>query len=49
MMMVMPLVFTFMMLNLPSGLVLYWLVSNLLGIGQQYLMLRTPEATKGRG
>lgn len=32
----MPLIFTFMFLNFPSGLVLYWLVNNLIGIGQQY-------------
>lgn len=40
MMMFMPIVFTYMFLNFPAGLVLYWLVSNLLGITQQYLMLR---------
>ena len=40
MMMIMPLVFTFMLINFPSGLVLYWLVSNVLGIAQQYIMLR---------
>jgi YidC/Oxa1 family membrane protein insertase len=44
MMMVMPVVFTFMFFNFPSGLVLYWLVSNLLGISQQYLMLRAPAS-----
>ena len=37
MMMMMPIVFTFMFINFPSGLVLYWFVNNLLGIGQQYL------------
>ena len=35
-MMLMPIVFTFMFLGFPSGLVLYWLISNLLGIAQQY-------------
>ncbi|MEE9292794.1 MAG: membrane protein insertase YidC, partial [Acidobacteriota bacterium] len=40
MMYMMPVVFTFFMLNMPSGLVLYWLVNNLLGIGQQYLVNR---------
>ena len=35
MMMMMPIVFTFMFLWAPSGLVLYWLTSNLFGIGQQ--------------
>ena len=42
-MMLMPLVFTFMFINLPSGLVLYWLVNNVLTIGQQYWMLRTSK------
>ncbi|KMY68612.1 hypothetical protein AAU61_02970 [Desulfocarbo indianensis] len=36
MMMLMPVVFTFIFINFPSGLVLYWLVNNLLSIGQQY-------------
>jgi YidC/Oxa1 family membrane protein insertase len=40
MMMVMPLVFTFMFLWAPSGLVIFWFLSNLLGIGQQYLTNR---------
>jgi YidC/Oxa1 family membrane protein insertase len=35
MMLVLPLVFTFMFLNFPSGLVLYWLLNNVLTIGQQ--------------
>jgi YidC/Oxa1 family membrane protein insertase len=37
MMMFMPVVFTAMFLWVPSGLVLYWTVSNVWGIGQQYL------------
>jgi YidC/Oxa1 family membrane protein insertase len=41
MMMMMPLVFTFMFINFPSGLTIYWLVNNLLSIGQQYLINRT--------
>jgi len=40
MMLVMPFVFTFMFLNLPSGLVLYWTVSNILQILQQWFMDR---------
>ena len=36
MMMLMPLVFTFIFINFSSGLVLYWLVSNLFSIAQQY-------------
>lgn len=35
MMLALPVVFTFMFLSFPSGLVLYWLVNNLLTIGQQ--------------
>jgi len=36
MMLAMPIVFTFLFLNFPSGLVIYWLVSNVLSISQQY-------------
>jgi len=39
-MLIMPFIFTFMFLNLPSGLVLYWFVSNVLQIFQQKLMNR---------
>ncbi|MCK7507579.1 MAG: membrane protein insertase YidC [Desulfobacterales bacterium] len=35
-MLVMPIVFTFLFISFPSGLVLYWLINNILGIGQQY-------------
>jgi YidC/Oxa1 family membrane protein insertase len=35
-MMFMPVVYTFFFLSFPSGLVLYWLVNNLLSIAQQY-------------
>ncbi len=45
MMLFMPVVFTFMFLNLPSGLVLYWTVSNILQIAQQKLMDR-PARTR---
>ena len=37
-MMLMPVVFTFMFLNFASGLVLYWLVNNLLSIIQQFFV-----------
>jgi YidC/Oxa1 family membrane protein insertase len=40
MMLVMPFIFTFMFFNLPSGLVLYWTVSNVLQILQQWYMDR---------
>ncbi len=36
MMQLLPIVFTFMFINFPSGLVLYWLVNNILSIVQQY-------------
>jgi len=36
MMMFMPILFTVMFINAPSGLVLYWLTNNLISIGQQY-------------
>jgi YidC/Oxa1 family membrane protein insertase len=39
-MMLTPLMFMVFFLWAPSGLVLYWLVSNLLGIGQQYATSR---------
>ena len=48
MMLVMPFVFTFMFLNLPSGLVLYWTVSNVLQIAQQWLMNRPARERAGR-
>jgi YidC/Oxa1 family membrane protein insertase len=38
--MMMPIIFTVTSLWFPSGLVLYWLVSNLLAIGQQFLTNR---------
>jgi YidC/Oxa1 family membrane protein insertase len=40
MMMFMPVIFTAMFLNFPSGLVLYWLVNNVISISQQYVVLR---------
>ncbi len=42
-MLLMPVVFTFMFLNFPAGLVLYWLTNNLLTILQQYLIRRQPD------
>jgi YidC/Oxa1 family membrane protein insertase len=35
-MLLMPVVFTFIFLNFPAGLVIYWLLNNVLSIGQQY-------------
>ncbi|WP_067615527.1 membrane protein insertase YidC [Dissulfuribacter thermophilus] len=36
MMQFLPVIFTFMFLTFPSGLVLYWLVNNILSVAQQY-------------
>ena len=36
MMMLMPIFFTFLFWGFPTGLVLYWLVNNVISIGQQY-------------
>ncbi|NDV20735.1 membrane protein insertase YidC [Pseudodesulfovibrio sp. JC047] len=45
-MLFMPLIFTFMFLQFPSGLVVYWLFNNLLSIGQQLMIARsTKKAT----
>ena len=45
MMMFMPLVFGFMFYNFPSGLVLYYLTSNLVSMGQQWFFNKTSMAT----
>jgi YidC/Oxa1 family membrane protein insertase len=49
MMLIMPFLFTFMFLNLPSGLVLYWTVSNILQILQQHYMDRQAREPKSPG
>jgi len=41
-MLIMPVIFTFMFLNFPSGLVIYWLFQNILSIGQQYYINKLP-------
>jgi YidC/Oxa1 family membrane protein insertase len=45
-MLIMPVIFTFMFLEFPTGLVLYWLVNNLLSMGQQYLIDRAAKRPK---
>lgn len=40
----MPVVFTFFFLWFPAGLVLYWVVNNLLSMAQQYVITRQIEA-----
>jgi len=43
-MMALPIVFTFFFLWFPSGLVLYWVVNNVLSIAQQYVITKRVEA-----
>jgi len=38
----MPVMFTFLFLSFPSGLVLYWLVNNVLSISHQYYLNKKP-------
>lgn len=45
MMYLMPVMFTVMMVNMPSGLVIYWLVSNVIGLAQQYAINRKADST----
>lgn len=40
MMLMMPIVFTAMFVTFPAGLTIYWLVNNILSIGQQYIINR---------
>ncbi len=40
MMMLMPIVFTFVFINFSSGLVLYWLINNIISMAQQYYVSR---------
>jgi len=46
MMQLMPLIFTFMLVYFPSGLLLYWTVSNIIGIGQQIYVNKFDQAAK---
>ena len=47
-MLMMPIVFTFMFLWFPAGLVLYWTVNNILSIAQQWQITRLIEAGEGK-
>jgi YidC/Oxa1 family membrane protein insertase len=51
MFMMMPIFFTVLFLGFPSGLVLYWLTNNLLGIAQQaaYKRIRERKAQEAEG
>lgn len=46
MMLIMPVIMTVFFMNFQSGLVLYWLTSNVLQIGQQYIMNRMIQKKK---
>jgi YidC/Oxa1 family membrane protein insertase len=46
-MMIMPFFFTYICIQMPSGMVLYWFVNNLLGIGQQWLVNRRSANLEG--
>ena len=48
-MMALPIVFTFMFMWFPSGLVLYWVVNNILSIAQQWQITRMIEGAKKAG
>lgn len=45
-MMAMPVVFTFLFIQFPAGLVLYWVVNNVLSIAQQWVITKRIEAKK---
>ena len=47
-MMLMPVMFTFMFLWAPAGLVVYWLTSNVIGIGQTVITNRVSGPTRTR-
>jgi membrane protein insertase Oxa1/YidC/SpoIIIJ len=46
MMMLMPVIFAVILLNMPAGLVLYWLVNNILSIAQQKMINRPTTKTE---
>ena len=43
-MMFMPVIFTFLFINFPSGLVVYWLVNNVFSLGQQWFTMRKKKS-----
>ncbi|MBE6447212.1 MAG: membrane protein insertase YidC [Alphaproteobacteria bacterium] len=47
-MLLMPIMFTFMFAQLPSGLVIYWTFSNILAILQQYVIQKSDEKEKAK-
>lgn len=49
MQLIMPAFLVFISISLPAGLVIYWVVSNLVGVGQQYLIDRDSIAGEEGG
>ncbi|MBA4502917.1 membrane protein insertase YidC [Marinobacterium marinum] len=49
MMKMLPILFTFFFLWFPAGLVLYWLVNNILSIAQQWVINKQIEAGEAKG
>lgn len=47
-MLAMPIVFTVLFLNFPAGLVLYWVVNNILSITQQWYITRRINGNNGK-
>ncbi|MDA7742422.1 membrane protein insertase YidC [Francisellaceae bacterium] len=47
-MMFMPVIFTVMFLNFPAGLVLYWLTNNVLGVLQQWWVMKQVEKSASK-
>lgn len=47
-MQMMPIVFTFMFLWFPAGLVVYWVVNNTLSIAQQYFIVKSIEGPSAK-
>ena len=41
---VLPVLFTFMFMMFPAGLVLYWTVNNIMSVGQQYIIMKKMKA-----
>jgi YidC/Oxa1 family membrane protein insertase len=44
---IMPLIFIWFMTSAPAGLVLYWMVGNLIGVAQQFVINRLNPSTTG--
>lgn len=47
-MMFLPLIFTVLFLGFPSGLVIYWLLNNILSIFQQWMMIKKNKGAKAK-